>query len=363
VNNPVYSVVIPTCNHPDLLQCCLSALEKLQSPEADWEVLIMDNSDEAIRVENARVANSFVNPRFRYVSMTLGGLMAARHQGVELARGSLISFIDDDTFVSENWLGGIELAFQDSSVGLVTGPIRPQFEGDSPPWLEYFWTNISYGHILGYLSLLDFGDENKIIPAQFVWGCNYSIRKEIFHQAKGSHPDYLPGQWQVYQGDGEVGLSVKVAALGYTALYSPQCAIWHWVPQARLTEDYLGKRAFFIGLHSSFTGYRREHRLGPVQGVLPLSRVHSSRFGRLRAEASRIKQWLWTSRWEARNEPGDVIQLKQFLRQRQQAGWDFHRRALRNDAGLQAYVLRPDFMGEHANLPHEQAVSLGHARK
>jgi len=312
----------------------------------------MDNSDEAYRGDNAAVIASFSDARFRYVSMTEVGLMFARHQGVDAARGSLISFIDDDSFISENWMRGVNLAFQNPSVGLVTGPNIPEYEQTPPSWLEGFWLTNAYGRYLGFLSLLDFGDASRVIPAEFVWGCNYSIRREIFYQAKGSHPDYLPSPWKSYQGDGEVGLSIKAAALGYDTQYSPLCAIRHWIPAARLTENYFGERAFFIGLHMSFTAYRREHGLGPMQGVA-LKRQHrrASLLNRLHYLSSRIQ-----SRWaqvhtDSQQTAPEAGNLKQFIQGRRQAGWHFHRQALKSNAALRSYVLRSDFMDENAGLP------------
>jgi glycosyltransferase involved in cell wall biosynthesis len=355
-----HTIIIPTRNHPELLKRCLEALSKARSTKYGWEVLIMDNSDPSRRGENESVVNSFSDQRFQYVQMQQVGLMFARHQGMELARGGLVSFIDDDSFVSENWLSGIERAFDDPIIGLVTGPIHPLYEMTPPEWLEFLWMENEYGRYLGLLSLLEFGDEPLEIPPEFVWGCNYSIRKDIFFQVKGSHPDYLPEPRKSSQGDGEIGLSIKVESLGFKAFYSPLCAISHWIPQVRLTENYLGERAFFVGLHQSFTEYRREHGLAFMQGVSPRPRNEKSSFfliQRLRTLAARFK-----NRPEAQHLPLDLSRIRKWLQKRRLDGWNFHRRALKYDAGLRSYVLRSDFMGTNSDLP-EQLPHENHMRK
>ena len=341
-----FSIVIPTCNHPDLLKRCLAALCHINNPSGDWEVLVIDNSEDHLKAESAQVVSSFQNLLFRYVAMPPYGLMAARHLGTELAGGQVVSFIDDDSFVSETWLQGIEQSFRDPNVVLVSGPNRPEYEITPPYWLDYLWVTNEYGRYLGYLSLSDFGNEPKEIPSTLVWGCNYSIRKEIFIQVKGSHPDYLPQQWKRYQGDGEMGLSVKVAALGFQAHYSPLCAIRHWVPASRMTFDYFGNRAFFVGLHCSFTNFRGEHGLGPLQGV-----PYSPPFHRARAWARRIKKRLLQSNLNKSREPDDVVKVRQHLEKCYQDGWNFLRSEITKDASLQEYVLRPDYMGENAVIP------------
>ena len=341
-----YSIIIATRNHPNLLNRCLAALSRVQPPSEGWEVLVMDNSEKRLRVDNAQVVDSLHEPRFRYVSMTSWGSMAARHQGVELASGRIISFIDDDSFVSETWLQGIEQSFRYPNVSLVCGPNRPEYETTPPDWLDYFWGENEHGRYLGYLSLSDFGNEPKEILPTFVWSCNYSIRKEIFMQVKGSHPDYLPDQWKSFQGDGEGGLSVKVAALGFQAHYSPLCSIRHWVPASRMTFDYFGNRAFFNGLHNSFTNFRREYGLGPLQGV-----PYSPSFRRARAWAGRIKRRLIQSIPSKSREPDDVVKLRQHLEKCYQDGWNYHRSEIKRDARLREFVLRPDFMGNNACIP------------
>ncbi len=37
-----------------------------------------------------------------------------------------------------------------------------------------------------------------------------SIKKKVFDECRGSHPDCLPKALQRYQGDGETGLTLKV---------------------------------------------------------------------------------------------------------------------------------------------------------
>jgi len=350
------SIVIPTSNHPELLKRSLAALDRACAPHGAWEVLVVDNSGEAFRSQNAKATAAFNQERFRYCPMPQMGLMAARHHGVELARMEIVSFIDDDSLVRETWLQGLEGAFEDPGVALVGGPNYPEYEVWPPAWLEYFWDRNEWGKHLGYLSLLDFGTEPKDIPATFVWGCDYSIRKNVFQKVRGSHPDYLPAQWRKYQGDGEVGLSVKVEASGYRARYVPECAINHLVPAVRMTREYLGNRAHFVGLHSSFTEIRRRNGLGPMQGVTVPVTTAPGPCRQLRAWASRtwmgkVKRSLFNSSKLEPREPTEVAEIRQYLKGRFDEGWAFHQQAVQEDPSLLEYVLRPNFMGENARIP------------
>ena len=351
-----HSIIIPTCDHPGLLKRCLAALQECRPPAWDWEVLVMDNSTPSFRAENESVTSAHDRSIFRYLPMSLQGLMFARHQGVERSGGDIITFIDDDSFVSASWLTGIEAAFADPHTVLLTGPNRPEFEQTPPPWLGGMWQDLDGGRVLGFLSLIDFGDFPRVLPSKYVWGCNFSIRRQVFDQARGSHPDYLPGELGVYQGDGESALAVKVEALGYRGLYAPGCAIRHFMPASRLSPESFGARSFFLGIQRSFITFRRENGMGPRQGV-PVEPPVTWQ-ARLLNKAGQLKHRMFDRSAREAARSADVVKLRKFLYQRFQDGWDLHQTALRTDPALREYVLRSDFMGENAAPPFGGAGAL-----
>ncbi len=99
----------------------------------------------------------------------------------------------------------------------------------------------------GWLSLIDFGEDEKLIPTGFVWGLNYSIRRTTLWRLGGFHPDNIPDEIQYFQGDGESGLSFKAEQLGMKALYQPGALVYHQIPASRLTYNYFERRAFTKG--------------------------------------------------------------------------------------------------------------------
>ena len=311
----------------------------------------MDNSDEQYKRENLQVTSSFSDKRLKYYSMTLQGLMFARHQGVEMSCGEIISFIDDDSFVSKSWLHGVEQSFCNPIIGLTCGPNYPEYEITPPNWMDSFWCINDFGKYLGYLSLIDFGKKEQTIPVEFVWGCNYSIRKEIFTKVMGSHPDFLPKKYMKFQGDGETGLSVKVSSLGYKAMYSPSCAIQHWVPRERMDLNYWKNRAFFIGLHSSFTDIRRKNGLGESEGV-PRLIFQDRGFRRYIPKPLRkLKREIWSHFPKGEEKCDDITVIRKCLDCAYIEGWNYHKNLVQNDPILLAYVLRPNFLGKNELIP------------
>ena len=113
---PAVSIITPTYNRPDLLS------EAIQSVQAqtfnDWEMLIIDDGSEP---SAQSTVDMFGDPRLRYVQLSHVGRSAARNQGLELARGEYIGFLDDDDLYHPNKLE-LEIAcFQSNPYADIVG--------------------------------------------------------------------------------------------------------------------------------------------------------------------------------------------------------------------------------------------------
>ena len=92
---PLVSVVIPTFNHAPLLKRALDSV--VAQTYSDWEAIVINNfsTDETIDV-----VNSFKDNRIRLVNFKNNGIIAAsRNQGIKLAQGKFVAFLDSD----DNW--------------------------------------------------------------------------------------------------------------------------------------------------------------------------------------------------------------------------------------------------------------------
>ncbi|MGA6580806.1 glycosyltransferase family 2 protein, partial [Providencia sp. NPDC089923] len=192
-----------------------------------------------------------------YVYDCRPGLHIGRNRGLELSRGEIIVYIDDDIIAFPSWLETIGDVFEDKPyIGVVGGNNYPNYEISPPEWLEELWIPTAEGKYMGSLSLLDFGDEEKIISSDYIFGCNFSIRKKLLREVRGFNPDGFPKKYQIYRGDGETAVGRKIYSLGYQAYFHPKASVYHYVSKNRLSIEYLKNRSYSQGISESYTTIR-----------------------------------------------------------------------------------------------------------
>ncbi len=304
---PYLSVMIPTLNRAALLERALKSLTAQTFPGNLFEVIVIDNgsTDNTFQV-CTKFEQKITN--LRYVYDNNPGLHVGRHLGCKEARGEILVFGDDDIRAFPTWLEGIAESFRDPAVVLAGGKILPAFEIPPPAWVNALWWQTPWGRALGWYSLLDFGDKVLEISPDYVWGCNFSIRKTTLLEVGGFHPDSMPAELIRFRGDGETAVSIAVKNKGYKALYNPKASVYHFVSKDRMTFDYLYKRAFAQGVSDSYTQIRAT---GDSTGFKQLMPSHD--------------------------------ELQNVINKGHTDGFNFHRKAVRADPELLKWVLRKDY--------------------
>jgi glycosyltransferase involved in cell wall biosynthesis len=341
-----YSIIIPTYNRSDILKKCLQNICNLKKPSKNHEVLVIDNgstdnTEETIQSFQNKIKN------LRYFFDKTPGLHVGRHLGVREAKGNILCYLDDDSFVTKNWLVGIEKAFQKNDVVLAGGPDIPCYEQKSPGWLKYFWTETGFGKNLSELSLLDFGKKEKYIPTSFVYGCNFIIRKQTLIEFGGFHPDSVPRDLLRFRGDGETGLSANLNKAGIKAYYSPEIKIYHLVSKSRMTREYFEYRHYAQGISESFTRFRLENGIyssSDFDFLAGFEIKNSCKESFLKEITGKFNDKIKKLRLKFDFNYKEYNKIIRFSKIKFNEGKQFHKNEVEKDSELLNYVLKKDYM-------------------
>ena len=152
------SVVVPTYNEEKNIRRCLNALLK----HGVHEIIVVDGGSADRTVEIAKELSTKVVSSEKYNSVS-----KARKEGIKLATGDIIAFVDADTVVSTTWKRGVLEAFSEEEVVAATGPAYP-LEGDG--------LLINLGYIISYDYLVRL---TLLIGRPHFMGFNSAYKSEI----------------------------------------------------------------------------------------------------------------------------------------------------------------------------------------
>jgi glucosyl-dolichyl phosphate glucuronosyltransferase len=337
------SVIIPTRNRAELLQRALSSIESLKLPKCSFEIIVVDNGSEDRTSDVCRFYKNKIL-QLRYIYEPQIGLHKCRNLALEKAKGDIFCYIDDDSFVDKEWLRGVEDSFKDQSVVLAGGPCLPEYEKPPPNWINKIWNHNEYGSFIGHFSLIDFGTEKKWIPPNFIYGCNFCIRKQILLEIGGFHPDGMPKELIRFRGDGETFVTQKITDMGHKAFYNPEIKIKHYVSKSRLSFEYLKWRSYIQGISSSYAAVRKKNGLD----CFTKKNITFFIIKILYKIRNKFKKILFKKCETLDLEKDDLNkQLKESYIQ----GFNYHQQKVKQDVKLEEWVLRENYMGRNSKLP------------
>jgi len=323
------SVIVPTFNRAKLLNNTLKSISNQIFDKEDFEVIVVDNGSTDNTKEVTAQFQNKINYLYYYYDAT-PGLHIGRHIGLKRAKSEILVYTDDDIEAFPTWLEAIWESFQDNEVVLVGGKNLPKYEVKPPFWILEMWYKLNeFGHLLGELSILDFGNELKEISPYFVFGCNFSVRKKIIECAQGFHPDAMPFNLIHFRGDGETAISKYIENNKLKTLYNPKASVYHLITTDRLTVDYFSRRAFLQGISDSFTKLREKDT----------NNSESITFKR------KLRQWIHYYK----NQLSTILQTTRYTESEKQryksytTGFDYHQKMYKSNQDVKNWVLKENY--------------------
>jgi glycosyltransferase involved in cell wall biosynthesis len=319
------SVIIPTRNRADLLGPCLASLS-LQSPNVECEVLVIDNGSTDTTQEVVKDFQSKL-PNLMCIYAQEPGLHNGRHVGMKAAKGDILVFADDDIEALPTWLSSIDEAFKDPSVAMVGGNNYPMFLDEPPKWLNKLWERRAWRGIKSVpsLSIIEFLRKPELMSPYLVWGCNFSIRKNVLMSAGGFHPDGMPKDLIRFRGDGETHVSNFVARSGLKCIFHSGASVCHKVTAERMTHQYFRQRGFNQGISDSYTALRNQGSTDNLKSDKTIA----------------IKARQWLAKFAQLFDDTEVRKAFDERKAGYREGYAYHQAAYRNDPEVRDWVHHP----------------------
>ena len=114
----ILSVIVPVYNTEAYLEKCVSSLLDQDLPKEDYEIILIDDGSTD---SSGSLCDVFVSAHdnIRVIHQSNRGLSAARNEGIALARGKYIQFVDSDDYLNPNVLQGIVLALESKNLDIL----------------------------------------------------------------------------------------------------------------------------------------------------------------------------------------------------------------------------------------------------
>lgn len=211
---PRVSIIIPTRNRMDSLRESLLSLTYLDYPKNKYEVIVIDDgSSDGTQEVLAKMGNSLPYPlqygRFKEKE----GISAARNLGMQMAKGQIFVFTDDDCLFEKGWLSRLLEPFVSNKVGAVGGLDQaPEEATFFSKCVGYLFTSfIGTGGLRG-------GDMLRV-GRYYPKGCNMAVLREAIDKVGGFDEHLGPGE--------EIELGYRIEKEGYQIRFAPRAFVWH----------------------------------------------------------------------------------------------------------------------------------------
>jgi glycosyltransferase involved in cell wall biosynthesis len=118
MTNPFFSIIIPSFNRAHIIRRAIDSI--LKQIFDDFEIIIVDDGS----TDDTRIAIEKLScEKIKYTYQENAGVCAARNNGVTLAKGEYLIFLDSDDWLSENYLNYYNEILTKKSYSLVLGTI------------------------------------------------------------------------------------------------------------------------------------------------------------------------------------------------------------------------------------------------
>ncbi|MBU1003137.1 MAG: glycosyltransferase family 2 protein [Proteobacteria bacterium] len=247
------SVIIPTYHRPKELRDCLESL--LAQTVKPLEVIVVDDGN----LEEVPFKQEFLDAGigFVYHKKDRPGLTESRNAGIELAKGEIIFFLDDDVILFPDYLEQI-LSVYSENQGFVAGvgglednkpPLRPRDYIKRAFELPFLAWGLREGKVLPSGFCTQFGESpfplRKVTQVDFLLGGVSSYHRDVFREFSFTE------RYREYGLGEDKDFSVAVSRR-HPLYLNPKARLVHLEATAMRPEDRRWARMFLMGTYLLF---------------------------------------------------------------------------------------------------------------
>ena len=262
-----HEIVICTHNRENLLFKTLKSLNQACNIN-DWSILITvivnacNDGTETLLKKYQQEQNKEDLLPLRWFIEKKAGKSHALNKAISLIQSTMISFIDDDHRIPENYFIQVKFAYQNyPEADFFCGKILPDWTGREPAWIH------DEGKYKIYplpVPRFDIGDSPKELFAggPIPGGGNLIVKKKIF-DAVGGFSNSLGPVGHNLEGSEDYDWVTRALSMGFRLIYHPGIVQYHHVDLNRLTLKYLVEKSLLRSKTITRLRYNQEKKKFP----------------------------------------------------------------------------------------------------
>ncbi len=207
-----FTVIIRCAGGTQGLARLLRALDDLDYPAEQFEVLIADSSDRQ-EPDGAYPQLPQTGYALRYMSLRDASLPEAMNAAVRESQGEFLAFLDEDSIPTPEWLSAYDMAFDSWLAGIVGGSSGPPRDGD----VYQKCVGLVHSSLARTLGLVT---GQQLVGRYYPRLSNMAARKEAVLLAGGFDEQAVECP--------EIRMVLRMQHIGYRTFYCPSAAVRHY---------------------------------------------------------------------------------------------------------------------------------------
>ncbi len=242
---PLVSILIPSCDHVDVLKRCVDSILRRSTWKRFEIVIVENNSKQKETFDYYRSLEQYDNVRVVTVTPPNGEFNYSylNNEGARATRGDYLLLLNNDIeVITPNWLEEMLMFAQRSDVGAVGAMLYYPSNKVQHGGVVLGIGGVA-GHAHKYFKRGEYGYMSRLCIAQNYSACTAAclmVRRSVWDEVHG-----LDESFKVAFND--VDFCMRIRKAGYLIVWTPYAELYHYESESRGQEDTPEKKKRFNG--------------------------------------------------------------------------------------------------------------------